>query len=229
MSNKHGKKYIKALSLVEPELKYSVKEAVDLLEKTNTVKFDPSIEIHFNLWIDPRHADQIIRNTITLPNWNGKIPKIGAFTDAGDEKELLKLWATVAGWEDLVEKVNKWEIDFDIAIATPSMMRHLWKVARVLWPKGLMPNPKAWTVWPDLKAIIEELKAGKFEFKNDKQGNVHSVVGKLSLWSDKLIENIEYFIANVKEIRPSGVKNASSYIKNISVCNAMWPGIKVEF
>jgi len=204
---KHGKKYNQAIALVEKERIYTVGEAVELLERTNTVKFDPTVEIHFNLNIDPKYADQMIRSTISLPNGSGKTVRIGAFTDAGDEKELLALGATVAGGDDLVDIVATGKIDFDVAIATPAMMRKMGKIAKVLGPKGLMPNPKTGTVGDNLAAIVKEVKAGKFEFKNDKQGNVHSLVGKLSFGGKKLQENIEFFLKTVRDVKPTGVKN----------------------
>lgn len=228
MSTKHGKKYNQAVALVEKDRAYSVKEVVDLLERTNTVKFDPTIEIHFNLNIDPRQADQLVRSTISLPHGTGKTKKIGAFTDLGNEEELKKLGVSVAGNDDLIDAVLQGKIDFEIAIATPGMMKKMGKVAKVLGPKGLMPNPKAGTVGEDLVAIAKELAAGRFEFKNDKQGNVHSIVGKLSFGSTKLEENIEYFLKNMKASRPSGLKSGTVFAKSIYVCNAMGPGIKLD-
>jgi len=225
---KRGKKYNQAIALVEKERVYTVAEAVDLLERTNTVKFDPTVEIHFNLNIDPKYSDQMVRSTISLPHGSGKTVRIGAFTDTGNEKELLALGATVAGGDDLVDIVATGKIDFDVAIATPGMMRKMGKVAKVLGPKGLMPNPKAGTVGDDLVAIVKELVAGKFEFKNDKQGNVHSIVGKLSFGAPKLQENIEHFLKAIRDVKPTGLKSGVSYINSIHVCNAMGPGIKIQ-
>ena len=224
---RHGKKYIKAVALVEANRVYSVAEAVDLLERTNTVKFDPTIEIHFNLAIDPKHSDQMVRSTLSLPHGTGKTVRIGAFTDTGNEKELLTAGAAVAGADDLLDAVSSGKIEFDVAIATPGMMRKMGKVAKVLGPKGLMPNPKAGTVGEDLLKIVKELNAGKFEFKNDKQGNVHSIVGKLSFGAEKLKENIEYFLKTIKDVKPTGIKGGA-YINSIYVCNAMGPGIRLE-
>lgn len=225
---KRGKKYNQAIALVEKERLYTVAEAVELLERTNTVKFDPTVEIHFNLNIDPKYSDQMVRSTISLPNGSGKTVKIGAFTDAGNEKELLALGATVAGGDDLVDIVATGKIDFDVAIATPGMMRKMGKVAKVLGPKGLMPNPKAGTVGDDLAAIVAELQAGKFEFKNDKQGNVHSIVGKLSFGAEKLAQNIEHFRKVIRDVKPTGLKSGATYINTVYVCNAMGPGIKLD-
>lgn len=221
-----GKKYKKAVELITSEA-YNVKEAVELLEKTNTVKFDPTVEIHFNLNLDPKYSEQMIRTTITLPNGSWKTSKICAFTDDNAE-ELKKAGAAVAGWEELIEEIEKGKIaiDFDVCVATPTMMRSLWKIARVLGPKWLMPNPKAWTVSPDLISAIKEIAAWKFEFKTDKQWNVHSIIGKLSFGAAKLEENLNYFLKTINEVKPSWAKG--KYINSIHVCNAMWPSIKLD-
>lgn len=222
------KKYRKAVELYNPSIAYKLEEAVDILEKTNTVKFDPSVEVHFNLNLDPKYADQMIRTTITLPNGSWKVPKICAFTDSVSSKDLENAWAVKVGWLDLIDDIEKWNVplDFDVCVATPWMMRHLWKIARVLWPKWLMPNPKTWSVWEDLVGVVKEIAAWKFEFKTDKQGNVHSIFGKLSFGKEKLIENLKFFLNTINEVKPSGAK--WKYINSIYVCNAMWPSIKIE-
>lgn len=221
-----GKKYNKAVELLNSE-SYSVKEAVELLEKTNTVKFDPTVEIHFNLNLDPKYADQMIRTTISLPNGSGKTSKVCAFTDES-AKDVLAAGAAIAGGEELIDDIEKGNVslDFDVCVATPSMMRHLGKIARVLGPKGLMPNPKAGTVSNDLVAAVKEIAAGKFEFKTDKQGNVHSFFGKLSFGADKLEENLNYFLKTINDVKPTGSKG--KYINSIFVCNAMGPSIKID-
>lgn len=223
-----GKKYAKAAEMVNRETMYSLDEAIELLEKTNTVKFDPTVEIHFNLNLDPKYQDQMIRTTITLPNGTGKTPKICAFNDGANSDELKKAGALVVGGEDLVADIEsgKQALDFDICVATPSMMRNLGKIARVLGPKGLMPNPKTGTVGEDLVAIVKEIAAGKFEFKTDKQGNVHSIFGKLSFGKDKLRANLAHFLQTIMDVKPAGAKG--KYINSIYVCNAMWPGIKLD-
>ena len=228
MAKAHGKKYNQAASLIEADRIYSLDEAVELLERTNTVKFDPTIEIHFNLNIDPRQADQLVRSTISLPNGTGKTKRIAAFTDIGNEDELKKAGVLVAGGDDLIDSVLQGHVDFDIAIATPGMMKKMGKVAKVLGPKGLMPNPKAGTVGEDLLAIAAEITKGRFEFKNDKQGNVHSIVGKLSFGSAKLRENIEFFVKAMKSARPTGIKGSAAYMNTVFLCNAMGPGIRID-
>lgn len=224
---KRGKKYNKAMELINSTMAYSVKDAVELLEKTNTVKFDPTVEVHFNLNLNPKYADQIIRTTITLPNGSGKTSKICAFTE-GNADELVKAGAAMAGWDELIDNISKGNvnIDFDVCVATPNMMRNLGKIARVLGPKGLMPNPKAGTVSPDLVSAIKEIAAGKFEFKTDKQGNVHSIFGKLSFGTDKLEANLKHFLKIINEVKPTWAKG--KYINTVFVCNAMWPSIKLD-
>jgi len=225
--SKRGKKYNKALEMVNQEMDYTIAEAVELLEKTNTVKFDPTVEVHFNLGIDPKHADQMVRSTISLPNGSGKTSKICAFTD-GSADDAKAAGAALAGGEELIDDIMKGnvDIDFDVCVATPTMMRHLGKIARVLGPKGLMPNPKAGTVSPKIEEAIKEIANGKFEFKNDKEGNVHSIFGKLGFGKEKLVENLNYFINLVNEIKPSGAKG--EYMKAAYICNAMWPSIKLD-
>ena len=223
---KRGKKYNKALELITSE-SYNVADAVELLEKTNTVKFDPSVEVHFNLNLDPKYADQMIRSTISLPHGTGKTVKICAFTENNPE-DLKKLGVAIAWGEELIDDIEKGNValDFDVCVATPTMMRNLWKIARVLGPKGLMPNPKAWTVSADLESAVKEIAAWKFEFKTDKQWNVHSVFGKLSFGAEKLQENLNHFLKTINEVKPSWAKG--KYINTIYVCNAMWPSIKLN-
>lgn len=224
-----GKKYVKAAELVNKDMAYKIDEAVELLEKTNTVKFDPTAEIHFNLNLDPKYQDQMIRTTISLPNGTGKKSKICVFTDnMSNADELKKLGADTVGNEELIEDIatGKTAVDFDVCVATPAMMRQMGKIARVLGPKGLMPNPKTGTVGDDLVSIVKEVAAGKFEFKTDKQGNVHSVFGKLSFGKDKLKENLNHFLKVINEVKPAGSKG--KYINSVYVCNAMGPGIKLD-
>lgn len=224
---RHGKKYNQAVALVDANRLYTTAEAVELLERTNTVKFDPTVEVHFNLAIDPKQSDQMIRTTISLPHGTGRTVRIAAFTDAGNEKELLAGGATIVGGDDLIEIVASGKVEFDVAIATPGMMKKMGKVAKVLGPKGIMPNPKSGTVGEDLGKIVKELIAGKFEIKNDKQGNLHSIVGKLSFGTAKLQENLEHFIKTMREIKPTGVKGGN-YINTIFVCNTMGPSVRIN-
>ncbi len=228
MAQRHGKKYNQAASLIEKDRSYTLKEVVDLLERTNTVRFDPTIEIHMNLGIDPKQADQLVRSTLTLPHGTGKMKKVGAFTDLGNESALKGLGVAIAGGDDLIDAVLQGKIEFDVAIATPGMMRKMGKLARILGPKGLMPNPKAGTVGDDIEKIAEEILKGRFEFKNDKQGNIHSIVGKLSFGNEKLSENITAFIQAVKASRPAGLSGGAVFIKSVYLANAMGPGMQLD-
>ncbi len=223
-----GKKFRKAQEFLKEGMSYSVSEAVELLEQTNTVKFDPTVEIHFNLNLDPKHQDQMIRTTAKLPNGTGKTARICAFSDTISAAELKKAGAEVAGGEELISDIAAGNValDFDVCVATPSMMRHLGKVARVLGPKGLMPNPKTGTVGEDLVAVVKDIAGGTFEFRTDKQGNVHSIFGKLSFGKEKLEENLNAFLQVIQDVKPTGAKG--KYINSVFVCNAMGPGIKLD-
>ena len=226
MAKVHGKKFNQAASLIEKGRLYTLSEAVDLLERTNTVKFDPTIEIHFNLNIDPRQADQIVRSTISLPHGTGKTKKIGAFTDLGNEAELKAAGVTVAGAEDLIDSVAQGHIDFDIAIATPGMMRKMGKIAKILGPKGIMPNPKAGTVTTDIEKAVKESKAGKIEYRVDKQAIVHLGLGKTNFTEAKLLENATAFLDSLKSMKPASLKG--QYIKSIYISSTMGPSIAIE-
>ncbi|NJP03972.1 50S ribosomal protein L1, partial [Candidatus Gracilibacteria bacterium] len=178
----------------DKEKTYSLKEAIKLMKDTSSVKFDATAEIHVRLNIDPRHAEQQVRSTISLPHGTGKSVRVAVFCEDDLIKGAKAAGAVDAGDESLIEKVSKGWTDFDVAVATPGMMRHLAKVARVLGPKGLMPNPKAGTVTPDVAKAVKELAAGRIEFRNDKTGIIHSVFGKLSFDDAKLEENLKTFM-----------------------------------
>ena len=204
---------------------YSLSDAIDLMIKYSTVKFDPTAEIHFNLGIDPRHADQQVRNTVTLPHGTGKKVRVVVFCTDDKVKEAKDAGAIEAGAEELIDKVSKGWLDFDTAVATPDMMRSLAKIARTLGPKGLMPNPKAGTVTQDIKKTVTELSAGRIEYRNDKNAIIHSVFGKLSFGPEKLKENLETLVKAVQEAKPTGVKG--TYIESITINSTMGAGIKL--
>lgn len=208
------------------DTKHSVSEAVAAMKKHSTVKFDATAEVHFTLGIDPRHADQQIRTTVSLPHGTGKAVKVAVF--CSDDKVALakKLGAVEAGGVELVKKVADGWMDFDVAVATPDMMRHLAKIARVLGPKGLMPSPKAGTVTTDLEKTVGELIAGRLEFRNDKGGLVHTVFGKLSFTEAQLEENLNAMVKAIKDAKPTGQKG--DYIKNITINSTMGAGIKIQ-
>ena len=223
-----GKKYRAALATCgSVEVTHSLKDIVKTLKSLDTSKFDETMEIHVKTGCDPKHADQIVRSTIILPNGTGRSVSVAVFTDEEDKAaEAKKAGADVVGSEDLIAEVTKGNIEFDVALATPAYMRNLAKVARVLGPKGLMPSPKAGTVTPNVGQAVEELKKGKIEFKTDKTGIVHSIFGKKSFSAENLEENLTALIAAIKEARPSGVKG--TYIQKITVTSTMAPGLTLD-
>ncbi|QQS59831.1 50S ribosomal protein L1 [Candidatus Peregrinibacteria bacterium] len=221
-----GKKYREAEKLVQRNTLYDTKEAVALIKKTSTTSFDATIEIHVTTTANVKHADQVVRSTTTLPAGTGKTKRIAVFADGGQEAEAKKAGADVVGGEDLIEKVLKGEIDFDIAIATPKMMRSLAKAARILGPKGLMPSPKSGTVTDNISAAIEELKQGKIEFRTDKNGIIHSIIGKVSFSEKDILENLQTIMKAIVQNKPSGVKGV--FLKSISLSSTMGPGISVS-
>lgn len=222
-----SKKYQSAQKQVEKDKLYELNEACDLVIKTHTTKFDATVEIHINLNIDPKHSDQQVRSTVILPHGTGKEKVIAAFVSEELVQEVQAAGADFAGSSDLVEKVKKgnWT-DFDIAVATPDMMREIAKVGKILGTKGLMPNPKAGTVTSDVVQAIKEIKGGKIEYRNDPQGIIHVPVGKVSFGADKLQENINSLIKTLKQSKPSGIKG--SFIKTVVICNTMGPGIALN-
>ena len=206
---------------------YSLDEAIALVKATSTVKFDASVEFHARLGIDPKKSDQLIRATVVLPHGTGKTKRIAAFVGPNDEKAAKDAGADlVLGEEEIKEIKTTGKIDFDIAVATPEMMPKLAVAARVLGPKGLMPNPKTDTVDKNVAKMIEALKKGKAAFKNDDQANIHQLIGKVSFDNAKLKENIETFLEALKRAKPSGSKG--TYIKTAFLTSAMGPSIKIS-
>ncbi len=223
-----GKKYLAALEKCgSVEVTHSLKDAVALIKGLDTSKFDETMEIHVKTGCDPKHADQIVRSTIILPNGTGKSVSVAVFTDEEDKAaEAKKAGADIIGSDDLIAEVTKGNINFDIALATPAYMRNLAKVARVLGPKGLMPSPKAGTVTANVGQAVEELKKGKIEFKTDKTGIVHSIFGKKSFSAENLEANLTALINAIKEARPTGVKG--TYIQKITVTSTMAPSVTLD-
>ncbi len=224
---KRSKTLKAAYEAFDKETAYSTEEAVKLMVKHSKVKFDPTAEIHFTLEIDPKQADQQVRTTTSLPHGTGKSMRVVAICGDDLQKAAKSAGAMEAGAEELIEKIAQGWTDFDALVASPDMMKNLAKAARVLGPKGLMPNPKSGTVTPDIEKAVKEIAAGRIEFRNDKFGIVHSVFGKLSFGDKKLLENLDFFIKTLKDNKPSGVKGA--YIKNVTINSTMGPGIKVQF
>ncbi len=222
---KHGKKY-RAVSDKLPKAPVTLEEAVKLLPETSITKFDASCEIHFNLNIDPRHADQNIRIPVGLPNGTGKEVRVVAFCEDDKVSAAKSAGAVEAGLEKLVEKITEGWTEFDVAVAEPAAMKAIGKIAKILGQKGLMPNPKAGTVGPDVAKMVQEIKKGKVEIRNDKAGNIHVLFGKVSFGEAKLLENVKVIVAAVMDAKPAGVKGG--YVKSAHLTTAMGPSIKIE-
>lgn len=221
---KRGKKYRSIVEKISKEESYSIQDAVKFVTQNQIAKFDESVEVHMNLNIDPKKGDEQIRGSIVLPHGTGKTKKVGVITSTKAD-EAKKAGADTIGDEKLIEKIKKGQIDFDVLIATPEMMPKLAGVAKILGPKGLMPNPKTDTVTEKVAEAVEMLKKGRVSFKNDKTGNIHQSVGKISFGEDKLTENISAFVEAVEKSKPEAVKG--QLIKKIVVCSTMGPGLKI--
>jgi len=223
---KRGKKYTEAAKKIEREKAYPLEEAAGLLKETGSAKFDETADIAIRLGIDPRKADQMVRGTVLLPHGTGKTVKVLVFAKGEKEKEAKDAGADYVGADDLVDKIKEGWLDFDKAVATPDMMGVVGKIARVLGPRGLMPNPKVGTVTFDLKDTVSDLKKGKVEFRTDKGGILHVPVGKVSFDKAKLCENILSLLETVNKLKP--VSSKGQYLKNIVLSSTMGPGIKVD-
>ncbi|WP_029520196.1 50S ribosomal protein L1 [Persephonella sp. IF05-L8] len=227
---KRGKKYLKALELVDKNKAYTVEEAVELLKKMEEVlqrKFDETVELVFRLGVDPRYADQMVRGSVVLPHGLGKELKVLVITQGEKVKEAEEAGADYVGGEDMINKIlNENWLDFDVVIATPDMMPKVAKLGRILGPRGLMPNPKVGTVTQNVAKAVEEAKKGRVEFKVDKTGNLHVPIGKISFDNQKLIENAFEVIETVQKLRPSGLKG--QYIKNMAMKTTMSPSVKLD-
>lgn len=223
---RRGKKYQDAAKLVEKDKVYTLKEALELAIKTSPVKFDASVEAHVRLGVDPRQADQNIRTTLVLPNGNGKTVRVAVFAPLDAAKAAKAAGADIAEDEEFLKQLDKGAIDFDVLISTPQYMPKLGKYARLLGPKGLMPNPKAGTVTADVEKAVKEAKAGKVEYRVDKQAIVHIGLGKVSFGADKLLTNAEAFFDSLKAQKPASLKG--TYVKSVFITTSMGPSIQIE-
>ena len=222
---KKSKKYVEAAKLVDATVAYNVTEAIELAKKTHTAKFDASVDVAFRLGVDPRQADQQIRGAVVLPNGTGKTARIAVFARGERAKEAEAAGADFVGDLDLVQKVQQGWLDFDVAVATPDMMAEVGKLGRVLGPRGLMPNPKTGTVTMDVTKAINEIKAGKVEYRVDKVGNVHVPIGRASFDTEKLVENFNTIYSTLLRAKPAAAKG--TYMKNVAVSTTMGPGVRV--
>ena len=223
---KKGKKYLAAEKAIDATKLYTIAEAAELVKTTSTTKFDSTIDVSFHLNVDPKQADQQIRGTVILPHGNGKTKKVLAITHKVDEATAAG--ADFAGGKEMLEKIkNENWFDFDVIVATPDMMGELGKMGRILGPKGLMPNPKTGTVAMDIVKAIQEIKAGKVEYRVDKDGNVHVSIARCSFDTDKIIDNLNTICDQIVKVKPASVKGA--YVKNAVIHTTMGPAIKITF
>lgn len=229
MAQKHGKKYLEAAAKVDTERTYQPDEASQLVKDTSFTKFDATVEAHLRLGIDPRHADQQIRTTVSLPHGTGKQLRVAVFAQGDAARAAEQAGADVVGGDDLINRIEKEDfLDFDVAVATPDMMGKVGKLGRILGRRGLMPNPKSGTVVQpqDMQRAIGELRRGKVEFRNDKTGLLHVAIGKVSFSADQIRDNFGALMAAVKTAKPSGAKGV--YIKSITLTSTMGPGVPVD-
>src|SRR3984957_18850482 len=224
--SKHGKKFEAASKQVE-QRPYSLHDAVPLVQKVKFTKFDETVELHMRLGVDPKHADQMVRGTVVLPNGLGKSKKVLVIASGDKLREATEAGADLVGGEDMVQKIQteNWT-DFDAVIATPDMMRSVRRLGKVLGPRGLMPNPKTGTVTTDVATAVREVKAGKVEFRVDKTGVIHVPFGKVSFASDKLLENANTLLNAVVKAKPSAAKG--KYVRSVTICSTMGPGIALD-
>jgi large subunit ribosomal protein L1 len=222
----HGKRTIKARDGIDRSKLYSLDEAVKLIKARATAKFDETIEVAMNLGVDPRHADQMVRGVVNLPNGSGRNVRVGVFARGAKAEEARAAGADVVGAEDLVEKVQGGAIDFDRCIATPDMMPLVGRLGKVLGPRGMMPNPKVGTVTMDITTAVKGAKGGSVEFRVEKAGIVQAGIGKASFPENKLVENIKAFADAVNKSKPAGAKG--HFIQRVAVSSTMGPGVKVE-
>ncbi|GIN92779.1 50S ribosomal protein L1 [Siminovitchia terrae] len=223
---KKGKKYLEALKLVDRSKAYAINEAIELVKKTDFAKFDATVEAAFRLGVDPKKADQQIRGAVVLPNGTGKTQRVLVFAKGEKAKEAEAAGADYVGDAEFINKINQGWFDFDVVVATPDMMGEVGKLGRTLGPKGLMPNPKTGTVTFDVEKAVNEIKAGKVEYRLDKAGIIHVPIGKVSFEDEKLQENFTTIFDTILKAKPAAAKG--TFMKNVSITSTMGPGIKVD-
>lgn len=223
---KKSKAYSNAIKKIEKSKLYDPQEALNLVKEIATAKFDETVEVHIKLGVDPRHADQQVRGTVSLPNGTGKTRKVLVFAKGEKVKEAEQAGADYVGGEELAEKIQGGWFDFDIAVATPDMMAVVGKLGKILGPRGLMPNPKSGTVTFDIERTINELKAGRIEYRVDKTSIVHAPIGRVSFEVEKLQENLNAFAEALIKAKPAAAKG--QYMRSVSICSTMGPGIKIN-
>ncbi|HYW35504.1 MAG TPA: 50S ribosomal protein L1 [Balneolaceae bacterium] len=224
--SKRGKKYQEAAKLVDREMDYTLEEACDLVSKTSTVNFDASVDIDLRLGVDPRHADQMVRGSVTLPNGTGKEVRVLALVSEAKQEEAVEAGADFVGLDEYIEKIEEGWTDVDVVIASPDVMGKIGRLGRILGPRGLMPNPKSGTVTDDIGEAVREAKAGKIDFRVDQQGNLHASIGRQSFEPMELRENAAAFLQRVIKLRPASAKGL--YIRHASMSTTMGPPIPLS-
>ena len=222
----HGRKYREAAALVEPERRYPLNEAAELLPKLSTSKFDATVEAHLRLGVDPRHADQLVRGTVVLPHGTGRSSRVIVFAQGEKAQEALRGGADEVGGENLVKRIDDGWFDFDVAIATPDMMGMVGRLGKKLGPRGLMPNPKSGTVTFDIERAVSEIKSGRIEFKVDRAGIVHATVGRASFTPEQLQANVATLVDAINRAKPTGAKG--TYMRTLTLAPTMGPGIRID-
>jgi large subunit ribosomal protein L1 len=225
MAHKRGKQYLSASRQLRPQ-PYALEEAVPLLQKVKFAKFDETVEVHMRLGVDPKHADQMVRGTVILPNGLGKSKRVLVIASGDRQKEAEEAGADLVGGDEMVQKIQGGWMDFDAVIATPDMMRSVGRLGKVLGPRGLMPNPKTGTVTMEVGRAVREVKAGKVEFRVDKTGIIHAPVGKASFETPKLVENAQTLIQAVVKAKPAAAKG--KYVRSVTICSTMGPGLSLD-
>src|SRR5213080_2762409 len=223
---KHGKKYTAARAQIAVDRTYSIEDAIPLVQKVKFAKFDETVDMSLRLGVDPKHADQMVRGTVVLPHGLGKSKRVLAIAGGEKQKEAQEAGADVIGGEEMVDKIQGGFMDFDAVVATPDMMRAVGKLGKVLGPRGLMPNPKTGTVTVDIAKAIQEIKAGKVEFRVDKTGIIHAPVGKVSFPAQSLIENAHALVDSVVKAKPAAAKG--KFLKSVTMSSTMGPGITID-
>lgn len=226
MATKHGKKFREAAAKVDRAAVYTPLEAVKLVKGLASAKFDETVEVHFRLGIDTRKADQNIRGSISLPHGTGKTVRVAVFAEGAQAEQAAEAGADVIGSDELIAQIQKGEINFDAAIATPMMMAKVGRIGKILGPRGLMPNPKLGTVTMDVAKMVSELKAGRVEYRADRYGICHVPLGRVSFDEQKLVENYAALYTEILRVKPSSAKG--KYVKSISVSSTMGPGVKID-
>ena len=222
---RHGKKFTAAEAQVEAR-PYTIEEAIPLIQKVKYAKFDETVEVAMRLGVDPKHADQMVRGTVVLPHGLGRSKRVLAIAGADKQKEAQEAGADIVGGDEVVEKILGGWIDFDAVVATPDMMRAVWRLGKVLGPRGLMPNPKTGTVTVEIAKAVKEIKAGKVEFRVDKTGIIHAPVGKTSFATDSLVANAHALVDSIVKAKPAAAKG--KFLRSVTLSSTMGPGVRID-